>query len=76
MTSKDKDLKDIILEALPQLQCKKCEYKDCEAYAEAIVNNNESLNLSNLNLVLKISGYWETSKEIGLTYRFFITENV
>ena len=44
MTSKDKDLKDIILEALPQLQCKKCEYKDCEAYAEAIINNNESLN--------------------------------
>ena len=43
MTSKDKDLKDIILEALPQLQCKKCEYKDCEAYAEAIINNNESL---------------------------------
>lgn len=41
-----------------------------------IQNNNESLNLSNLNLVLKISGYWETSKEIGLTYRFFITENV
>ena len=39
MTSKDKDLKDIILEALPQLQCKKCEYKDCEAYAEAIINN-------------------------------------
>tara|TARA_Y100000389_G_C17347062_1_gene456401 strand:+ start:267 stop:884 length:618 start_codon:yes stop_codon:yes gene_type:complete len=44
MTSKDKDLKDIILEALPQLQCKKCEYKDCEAYAEAIINNNECLN--------------------------------
>ena len=44
MTSKDKDLKDIILEALPQLQCKKCEYKDCESYAEAIVNKNESLN--------------------------------
>jgi Na+-translocating ferredoxin:NAD+ oxidoreductase RNF subunit RnfB len=34
MTSKDKDLKNRILEALPQLQCKKCEYKDCEAYAE------------------------------------------
>ena len=44
MTSKDKDLKDIILEALPQLQCKKCEYKDCEAYAEAIINNNESFD--------------------------------
>ena len=41
-----------------------------------IQNNNESLNLSDLNIVLKISGYWETNKEIGLTYRFFITENV
>ena len=44
MTLKDKDLKNRLLEALPQLQCKKCEYKDCEAYAEAIANKNESLN--------------------------------
>ena len=44
MTSKDKDLKDIILEALPQLQCKKCEYKDCEAYADAIIDNNENVD--------------------------------
>ena len=41
-----------------------------------IQNNNGNINLSNLNLVLKISGYWETSKEIGLTYRFFITEHI
>ena len=44
MTSRDKDLKNRLLEALPQLQCKKCEYKDCEEYAEAIANKNESLN--------------------------------
>ena len=44
MALKDKDLKNRLLEALPQLQCKKCEYKDCEAYAEAIANKNESLN--------------------------------
>jgi electron transport complex protein RnfB len=44
MTSKDKDLKNRILEALPQLQCKKCEYKDCEAYANAIIDNNENLD--------------------------------
>ena len=44
MTSKDKDLKNRLLEALPQLQCKKCEYKDCEEYAVAIANKNESLN--------------------------------
>lgn len=37
---------------------------------------NFSLNLSNLNLVLKISGFWETHSEIGLTYRFFICENI
>ena len=41
-----------------------------------IQNNNGNINLSNLNLVLKISGYWETNKEIGLTYRFFITEDI
>jgi len=44
MTSKDKDLKNRLLEALPQLQCKKCEYKDCEAYADAIIDNNENLD--------------------------------
>lgn len=44
MTSKDKDLKNRILEALPQLQCKKCEYKDCEAYADAIIDNNENVD--------------------------------
>ena len=40
-----------------------------------IQNTNSSLNLTNLNLVLKISGFWETQSEIGLTYRFFICEN-
>ena len=44
MTSRDKDLKNRLLEALPQLQCKKCEYKDCEAYADAIIDNNENLD--------------------------------
>ena len=41
-----------------------------------IQNCNLSLNLSKLNLVLKISGFWETQTEIGLTYRFFICENI
>jgi len=44
MILKDKSLKNKILEALPQLQCKKCEYKDCDAYAEAIIDKNESLD--------------------------------
>ena len=33
-----------IIEALPQLQCKKCTYDDCESYAQAILFSNESIN--------------------------------
>ena len=33
-----------IIDALPQLQCKKCTYDDCESYARAIVYSNESIN--------------------------------
>ena len=38
------NLIDKITKALPQLQCKKCEYKECQSYAKAIVNKNESLD--------------------------------
>ena len=41
-----------------------------------IQNTNLSLNYSNINIVLKISGFWETQQEIGLTYRFFICEDI
>ena len=33
-----------ISEALPQLQCKKCGYKDCISYAYAVVKEKEALN--------------------------------
>jgi len=33
-----------IINALPQLQCKKCTYDDCKSYANAIVNDDETLN--------------------------------
>ena len=36
-----KSLKDRIIEALPQLQCKKCEYPDCESYATSLIERNE-----------------------------------
>ena len=43
MNNKEK-IKARILNALPQLQCKKCTYKDCESYANAIIFDNEKLN--------------------------------
>ena len=43
MNNKEK-IKEKILDALPQLQCKKCTYKDCESYANAIIFDNEKLN--------------------------------
>tara|TARA_B100001113_G_C21071795_1_gene605872 strand:- start:649 stop:1257 length:609 start_codon:yes stop_codon:yes gene_type:complete len=30
-----------IIEALPQLQCKKCEYQDCKSYASSIIEKKE-----------------------------------
>ena len=33
-----------VLTVLPQLQCKKCTYKDCLSYAKAVVEDNEDLN--------------------------------
>ena len=33
-----------IIDALPQLQCKKCTYDDCESYAQAILYSNESIS--------------------------------
>ena len=44
MSSENEKIKNRLLKALPQLQCKKCTYKDCESYAESIVNQNETLD--------------------------------
>ena len=33
-----------ITEALPQLQCKKCEYQDCKSYASSIIEKKEKTN--------------------------------
>ena len=33
-----------IIEVLPQLQCKKCEYPDCRSYAKSIVDEKEKIN--------------------------------
>ncbi len=44
MSLNGKDMKNKLLNALPQLQCKKCQYKDCESYADAIVEKNENLD--------------------------------
>ena len=56
---------------------KKCSLRDqLRENHIKIQNTNLSLDYSNLNLVLKISGFWETQNEIGLTYRFFICEDI
>ena len=39
-----KSLQNQIIEALPQLQCKKCEYPDCKSYAMSIIEKNEKTN--------------------------------
>ena len=33
-----------IIEVLPQLQCKKCEYPDCRSYAKSIIDEKEKTN--------------------------------
>ena len=40
----EKDLLNKIIEVLPQLQCKKCEYPDCRSYAKSIVDEKEKTN--------------------------------
>ena len=40
----DKILINQIIEALPQLQCKKCEYPDCKSYATSLIEKNEKTN--------------------------------
>ena len=59
-----------IINALPQLQCKKCTYDDCESYAQAILHSNESINkcepgASQTNNILKklIDGDTDTDFE-------------
>ena len=37
----DKELVNQIIEVLPQLQCKKCEYPDCKSYAQSIIYKKE-----------------------------------
>ena len=37
----DKELVNQIIEVLPQLQCKKCEYPDCKSYAQSVINKKE-----------------------------------
>ena len=37
----DKGLVNQIIEVLPQLQCKKCKYPDCNSYAQSIINKKE-----------------------------------
>ena len=39
-----KSLQNQIIEALPQLQCKKCEYPDCKSYAISLIEKNEKTN--------------------------------
>ena len=39
-----KSLQDQIIEALPQLQCKKCDYPDCKSYATSLIEKNEKTN--------------------------------
>ena len=40
----DKSLVDQIIEVLPQLQCKKCEYPDCRSYAQSLIEKKEKTN--------------------------------
>tara|TARA_B100000945_G_C20322334_1_gene568275 strand:+ start:155 stop:772 length:618 start_codon:yes stop_codon:yes gene_type:complete len=44
MTKKNLLLIEKIINALPQLQCQKCEYDDCSRYAEAVVLNQEAID--------------------------------
>jgi len=55
-----------IIEVLPQLQCKKCEYPDCRSYAKSIVDEKEKTNKcepggidteKNIQSLLKDSSY-------------------
>lgn len=55
-----------IIEVLPQLQCKKCEYPDCRSYAKSIVDEKEKINKcepggidteKNIQSLLKDSSY-------------------
>ena len=44
MIKNEKDTLKKLIEALPQLQCKKCQYDDCKTYAEAIFKNGEDID--------------------------------
>ena len=46
-------------------------YRDLRNFQEKSVDeNNLPIFRSNTTIILKISGIWETSTEIGLTYKF------
>ena len=37
-------LAEVVLDALPQTQCRRCGYADCRAYADAIAGENAAIN--------------------------------
>ena len=66
----DKSLVDQIIEVLPQLQCKKCEYPDCRSYAQSLIDKKEKTNKSYC-IVHSIDGY----DEVSLTGSFKLFSN-
>ena len=70
-------IENLLLSYFNSPKIKKCSLRDqLKENHIKIQNTNLSLDYNNLNLVLKISGFWETQYEIGLTYRFFICEDI
>jgi len=44
----------------------------CNETSEILENNINIINTKNKNLILKISGLWESKESIGLTFKFII----
>jgi|UniRef100_A0A6C0DWV2 hypothetical protein len=44
----------------------------CNETSEMLENNINTINTKNKNLILKISGLWESKESIGLTFKFII----
>tara|TARA_B100001564_G_scaffold359867_1_gene383498 strand:+ start:844 stop:1461 length:618 start_codon:yes stop_codon:yes gene_type:complete len=80
MSKKNREIKNNLLKALPQLQCKKCTYKDCESYADSIINQNESLDkcepgsMHTQNQLFKIINNSKTEIAINKIKSFSIAE--
>ena len=70
-----------ITEALPQLQCKKCEYQDCKSYASSIIEKKEKTNkcdpggMETQNQIIKILSK-ETYEPIRQTKKHAIADIV